>query len=63
MQQEYTEDSNEDLVPPNYGTLTTTKIEWWFAADPSEAKINELCGGSDRSADLIVEAGRAWPKR
>ena len=64
MQQEHTEkrDSNEDLVPPNYGTLTTTKIEWWFAADPSEAKINELCGGSDRSADLIVEAGRAWPK-
>ena len=64
MQQEHTEkrDSNEDLVPPNYGTPTTTKIEWWFAADLSEAKINELCGGSDRSADLIIEAGRAWPK-
>ena len=63
MQQEHTEKRLErGPGPPNYGTLTTTKIEWWFAADPSEAKINELCGGSDRSADLIIEAGRAWPK-
>ena len=36
------EDSLKEFVVPNYLTETTSQVEYWFVADPSDAKLAEL---------------------
>ena len=35
-------DSDTPMVAPNYDTATSSRVEWWFVVDPSDARLAEL---------------------
>lgn len=35
-------DADTPMVAPNYDTATSSRVEWWFVVDPSDARLAEL---------------------
>ena len=44
-------DSNVEFEVGNYGTRTTSQLEWWFVVEPTAARLREL-GRSEWPADV-----------